>query len=190
MAENQMRGYVLMAAVAYLRKTAGEQHAKRVLDGLSPETKQALATAKEASWCSTNSVAEMLHAVASLSNGNESSAQKNLIDCGKYAAHEASNTFLRLFMKLLTPTMFAKKLPDIWARDCTVGKITVEVHADRIRNRLVDMTGFDHIAPLCVGYVAFALEAMGKSITKTELHGWSLATPGPSDCWFEVFWRA
>jgi hypothetical protein len=189
MAENQMRGYGLLSAVTYLRKMAGEQRAKQILDGLSPETKQAIAAAKEASWCSSKSIAEVYRAIASLSNGDEGAAQKSLIDCGKYAAQEASNTFLRLLMKLLTPTMFAKKLPDLWSRDCTVGKIVTEVHNDRIRNRLVDMTGFDHIAPVAVGYVAFALEAMGKSITKMELHGWSLATPSPSDCWFEVFWK-
>jgi hypothetical protein len=188
MAENQMRGYVLMSAVTYLRKAAGEQQAKKMLEGLSPETKQAVASAKEASWCSSKTIAEVYRGIASLSNGDEAAAQKSLIECGKYTAQEASNTFLRLLMKLLTPAMFAKKLPDLWARDCTVGKIVVEVHDDRIRNRLVNMAGFDHIGPVAVGYVAFALEAMGKSITKTELHDWSLATAG-KDCWFEVFWK-
>jgi hypothetical protein len=189
MAENQMRGYGLLSAVAYLRKAAGEPRAKQIMDGLSPETKQAFATAKDASWCSSKSIAEVYRAIASLSNGDESSAQKNLIECGKYAAQQASNTFLKLLMKLLTPTMFAKKLPDLWARDCTVGKIVVEVYDDRIRNRLMDVAGFDHLGPVAAGYVAFALEAMGKTITKTELHGWSLATPG-SDCWFETYWKS
>jgi len=189
MGENEMRGYGLLSAVTYLRKAAGEQRAKQLLDGLSQETKQALATAKEASWCSSKSVAEVYRAIASLSNGDESTAQKNLIECGKHAALEASNTFLRLLMKLLTPTLFAKKLPDLWSRDCTVGKIVVEVHDHKIRNRLLGVAGFDHLGPVAAGYVAFALEAMGKSITKTELHEWSLATPSPTDVWFEVFWK-
>jgi len=188
MAENQMRGYGLISGVAYLRKAAGDQNAKRLLDGLSPETKQAIATAKEANWCSSKSVAELYSAIASLGNGDERSAQNHLIECGKHAAHDASNTFLRLLMKMLTPTLFAKKLPDIWARDCTVGKITTQVFNDKLRNHLTGVAGFDHIGPVCVGYVTFALEAMGKSITKTELHGWSLATPA-IDCWFEVSWK-
>jgi len=188
MAENQMRGYGMLSAVAYLKKAAGEQRAMQIIDGLSQETKQAFNTAKEASWCSSKSIAEVYRAIASLSNGDEAIAQKNLIECGKYAAQEASNSFLKLLMKLLTPTMFAKKLPDLWARDCTVGKIAVEVFDDKIRNRLVEVAGFDHLGPVAAGYVAFALEAMGKTIIKTELHGWSLATPG-NDCWFEVFWK-
>jgi len=188
MAENQMRGYGLLSSVAYLRKAAGEQNAKRILDGFSPDTKQALASAKEASWCSTKAVAEVYSAIASLANGDQLAAQTHLIECGKFNAHQASNTFLRLLMKMLTPTLFAKKLPDIWARDCTVGKITTEVFDDKLRNRVTGVAGFDHIGPVCVGYVTFALEAMGKSITKTELHDWSLATPG-TDCWFEVSWK-
>jgi hypothetical protein len=188
MGENQMRGYALLSAAEYLRKAAGEQNAKRILDGLSPETKQALATAKDANWCSSKAVAELYSAVAALANGDEPSAQKHLIECGKHTAREASNSFLRLLMKMLTLNLFAKKLPDIWARDCTVGKISTEVFDDKIRNHLTGVAGFDHIGPVCVGFVAFALEAMGKSITKTELHGWSLATPS-KDCWYEVSWK-
>jgi hypothetical protein len=188
MAENQMRGYGILSAVAYLRKAAGEQQAQRILDGLSPETKKELGTATEANWCSSKSVAELYTAIASLGNGDEKAAQTHLIECGKHAARDASNTFLRLLMKMLTPKLFAKKLPDIWARDCTVGKITTEVFEDKIRNHLTGVAAFDHIGPVCVGYVTFALEAMGKSITKTELHGWSLAAPA-TDCWFEVCWK-
>jgi hypothetical protein len=189
MTENAMRGYVLLSAVTYLRKAAGEQRAQQILDSLSPETRQTLATAKEASWCPSKHIAEVNRAIASLSNGDESSAQKDLIECGKFAALEASNTFLRLLMKLLTPTLFAKKLPDLWSRDCTAGKIVVEVSDAKIRNRLSGVAGFDHLGPVAAGYVAFALGAMGKSITKTELHEWSLATPGPDEVWFEVFWK-
>jgi hypothetical protein len=183
----QMRGYILLSAAAYLRKAAGEQKAKEIIDGLSPELREALATAKEASWVPSATCAELYRAIAALSKGDENRARTELIECGKFTAREATNTFLRLLMKLLTPALFAKKLPDLWARDCTSGKIVVEVHDDRIKNRLLEMEGFDHIAPVAVGYVAFALESMGKSITKTALHGWSLAAPdAPS--WFEVFW--
>lgn len=189
MAESQCRGYLLLCGVAYLRKSAGEQRAKQILDGLSPETKQAIATAKDASWCPLKAMSEVHRAVASLGNGDDTSAQQHLIDCGKFTATEASNTFLRLLMKLLTPVLFAKKLPDLWARDCKVGRFVVDVQDERIRNRLHDLTEWDHIGPVAAGYVTFALEAMGKTITKTEIHGWSLAKPSDPDCWFDVFWK-
>ena len=189
MADMQMRGYVLLSGADYLRKTVGEQKAAGVLDRLSPPVRESLRTAKEATWCPVGHIGELYTAIAGLSNGDEARAQADLIACGKYTAREASNTFLRLFMKMLTPNLFAKKLPDIWSRDCTGGKILVEVRDDRIKNRLLEMEGFDHVAPTAAGYVTFALETMGKSVTKTEVHGWSLTKPCQPDCWFEVHWK-
>jgi len=185
----QMRGYVPLSAAVYLRGAAGEQAAQQLLGSMSPQARRALETATQASWCPAGDVAEVFQVIASLGKGNEDQARMHLVECGKHAAREASNTFLRLLMKLLTPAMFAKKLPELWGRDCTGGRITVQLHEDRIVNHLLDMDGFDHIAPVAVGYVMFALEAMGKSITKSTLHGWSLAQPSASDSWFEVSWR-
>jgi hypothetical protein len=189
MTDIQMRGYVLSSAAEYLKTSAGEKKAGDILAALSPGLREALANATSASWCTSVHIAEMYRAVASLSDGDEARAKEILIACGKVAAHEASNTFLRLLMKVLTPALFAKKLPDIWARDCTGAKITVEVREEKIENRLFDVQGFDHVAPVAAGYVIFALEAMGKSIIKTDLHEWSLKTPGPSSPWFEISWR-
>jgi hypothetical protein len=186
----QMRGYVLLSAAAYLRNAAGSKDAERVIGELAPQAQRALETAKQASWCAAEDVATVYRAIALLSKGDEDRTRDKLIECGQYTAREASNTFLKLLMKLLTPAIFAKKLPDLWARDCTGGKIKVDVQADRITNQLVDMGGFDHIAPVAVGYVKFALEAMGKSITKTTLHGWSLQQPGPDTASFEICWKA
>jgi hypothetical protein len=187
--ENRVRGYIVLCAIAYLRKIAGEQRAKEIMDGFSAETKQTIAAAKEATWCSLKAMSEVHRAVASLGNGDEAAAKTHLIECGKYTAREASNTFLRLLMKLLTPVMFAKKLPDFWGRDCTVGKMVVEVSEDRLRNRILGIGDWEHVACLAAGFATFALETMGKTITKTEITGWSLAAPGSADCGFDVFWK-
>jgi hypothetical protein len=185
----QMRGYVLSSGAAYLRQEAGEQVANKILGAASPRLRAALDAAKPASWCTAEEISELYRAIASHSNGDEDRARESLISCGEYTAREASNTFLRLLMKLLTPATFAKKLPDIWARDCTGGKIKVELHDDMIANTLVGMSGLDHMGPVAAGYVKFALQAMGKSITDTKLFGWSLAAPGPDTCSFQVSWK-
>jgi hypothetical protein len=186
----QMRGYVLSSAAEYLKRFAGEKKGGDILAAVSPALRDALSGATSASWCHSVHIAEMYRAVASLGDGDEARAKDILVACGKAAAHEASNTFLRLLMKVLTPTLFAKKLPDIWARDCTGAKISVEVGEESIRNRLFGVEGFDHVAPVASGYVVFALEAMGKSITKIEHHEWSLSNPAPSEPWFEISWKA
>jgi hypothetical protein len=185
----QMRGYVLSSAAAYIKDTAGQERGAKVLASLSPHLRRALETVKPAGWCSAENLSELYRAVASLTEGDEDRTRESLIECGRYTAREASNTFLRILMKLLTPAMFAKKLPDFWARDCTGGKIEVQLKEDMLANRLTDMKGLEHIGPVAVGYVKFALEAMGKSVTRTKLYDWSLADPGPNNCSFEIFWK-
>ena len=113
-----------------------------------------------------------------------------LIGCGTYLGTEATNTFLRLVMRMLTPGIFAKKLPSFWSRDSTGGRYEVELGERSMVCRLLEMEEFHHITPVSVGYVTFALKAMGKTVERTTLHGWSLATPSASTTWYEVHWKS
>ena len=80
------------------------------------------------------------------------------------------------------------RLPSFWQRDSTHGSYEVDVTSDKIVCRLKDMQPYEHIAPISVGFVSHALEAMGKRLTMTKLHGWSLTTPNPAEQWFELHW--
>lgn len=186
--EVKVRGYIVAKSAAYLRTLVGDAEARRILEGLSPGLAAALAQVKPAEWMSAAQISEMLRAIAALSRGNEDHAREELIKCGRYVASEATNTFLRLLMRVLTPTMFAKKLPSFWSRDSSHGKYDVDVTEDKIVCRLSGMEHYDHIGPISVGYVSFALESMGKTLKKSNLHGWSLEKPNPSDLWFELHW--
>jgi hypothetical protein len=186
----QVRGYTVSNAAGYLRKAVGEQEAKRIFDGFSPQLQQAVVSAKPAGWLPVSCVAELYRAVAALGGGDEERARKELVSCGRFTANEATNTFLKLLMKMLTPALFAKKLPDLWSRDATGGKYVAEVYEDKIVCRLFEMGGFDHIAPVSLGYVQFALEAMGKTVARTALHGWSLDMPVADGSSFELVWKA
>jgi hypothetical protein len=128
-------------------------------------------------------------AIAERGKGDDARARQLLVDCGTFLGTEATNTFLRLVMRMLTPALFAKKLPSFWARDSTGGRYEVDVTEQRIVCRLLEMEQFVHIAPISLGYVSFALKAMGKTIERSELHGWSLATPNPPEPWYELHWK-
>ncbi len=84
------------------------------------KSREIVASAKSATWYPVATLAELLNSIASLAKGDEAKARELLINCGKYMAREATNTFLRLLMRM-TPALFAKKLPDFWGRDCTRG---------------------------------------------------------------------
>ena len=187
--EVKVRGYIVAKSAAYLRSLVGDAEGRRIFEGLSPAVQQAIGQAKPADWMPAAHSSEILRAIAALSKGNDDQARDELIRCGRYIANEATNTFLKLLMKVLTPNLFAKKLPSFWSRDSTAGRYEVDVTDEKIVCHLKEMEAFDHIAPIGVGYVSFALEAMGKTIRKSALHGWSLATPNASDLWFELYWE-
>ncbi len=184
----KVRGYIVAKTASYLKQATSESEQRKIFEGLSPPVAHAIREAKPADWMPAAYSAELLRAVAGLAKGSDDAAKNELVKCGRYIAGEATNTFLRLLMKVLTPAMFAKRLPSLWQRDSTHGRYEVDVTSEKITCRMREMQVYEYIAPIGVGFVSHALEAMGKTITKQELHGWSLANPNPSDPWFELHW--
>jgi hypothetical protein len=180
-------------AANYLREAliekGGEQEAKRVFAGLSQELRDVVSSPNPAGWYPVSLLSEITRSVAAMGEGNEDRARAALVRMGAANARAATNTFLRLLMRMLTPTIFARKLPDFWSRDCTSGRLEVDVSDRKLVCRLFNMTGFDHVVVTTAGYVGFAIEAMGKSIEKTTINNWSLETPCVDGAWLELSWK-
>jgi hypothetical protein len=190
MSDIQVRGYMISSTVGFIRDRAGEQTATRLLSGLSPGTNKALGAVKSAEWYPVSIIAELNRAIATeLAAGDRERARVALADCGKFMAREATNTFLKLLMKMLTPSLFAKKLPDFWKRDCTGGRLVVDVEEQRLRCRFFDAKGYDHLGAVATGYAWFVLEAMGKTVENAVLNDWSPSEPNVDGVSFEIFWK-
>ncbi|HLU65334.1 MAG TPA: hypothetical protein VKZ63_03635, partial [Kofleriaceae bacterium] len=100
-------------------------------------------------------------------------------------------TFFRVLLKIMTPSLFAKKLPSFWERDQKGGRFECDVSKvdDRqIQLRLVDVADYDYIGPVSVGFLEFAFNAMGKRGFKVVMPGYSLAQPAQRDIDFHVTW--
>src|SRR6185312_16611206 len=106
--ETQIRGYMLKASGGYLREFAGAD-SKRIVSALTAPTREAMDNAKDAGWYPVAMLSETLNAVASLAKGNDEKGRELLVNCGASMAREATNTFLRILMRMLTPNLFAKK---------------------------------------------------------------------------------
>lgn len=183
--EFRVRSYMLLHTLEYLRNLETQK-------GLDPqipdEIQRAVAKMGPADWCPGSWYVDIANALAKTANGDETRAKDLLIDAGTHVARTATNTFLRLLMKMLTPALFAKKMPDFWKRDCTLGSLEVEVSDRKIFCRLVDMEGFDHAVCTGAGFASYALQGMGKSVNSLILHDWSLAKPYVNGTSFEITW--
>lgn len=186
----KVRGYIVKTSVEYLRSRLEPAEAGAVMDRFSPPVRSTLETVKAIDWYPVEQMAEINQVIVdTLGKGDETRAREVLIACGRYMATEATNTFLRLLMRVLTPGLFAKKLPDLWSRDCSGGKVTVEVDEKRLVCRLAGVKDFAHCGPVSLGWATFALENMGKPVVSSKLHAWSLATPNPDEVGWEAAWK-
>jgi hypothetical protein len=94
-----------------------------------------------------------------------------------------------MFLRILTPALFAKKLPDVFRRDFSGGRLEVNVTDHTMTCKMFDMPGFEHAGALCPGFASFPLESMGKKIDKVTVHDWSLARPNVNGTWYELSWK-
>ena len=184
-----VRGYMYISAVDFLSRTIGEQEVKRVLSGFSPEARHLLETVKSAEWCPVSVFSEVTQAIATAGDGGERSKDL-LVKCGTHVATEATNTFLRLFMKMMSPQLLVKKIPDLWKRDCSGGKLVVEDFSEQsVRFGAFGMQGYRHAVCTAAGFVAFGLGAIGKKVEAIAIRGWSLDKPSEDGATFELSWK-
>jgi hypothetical protein len=165
---------------------------QRILDQLSPEVRRTVGTYKEIDWYPSAHFSELLRGIAAAGGASDEQAREELVRAGQFIAGVAASTFLKLLMKVLTPTLFAKKIPSLWERDNQGGSIETDLSqadAGQIVFWLRDVGGYDFIAPVAVGWIEFAMQAMGRKVLERTLSGWSLAQPGPAEARIDLRWE-
>ena len=187
--EFSVRGYMYITSVDYLRQTLGDTEARKVIGSFSPQARELLETLKSADWCPASVFSEVTQALASAGGGGDKSKDL-LVKCGTHMSMEATNTFLKLFMKMMSPQLLVKKIPDLWKRDCTGGKLVVEELTEHsVRFSTSGMQGFRHAVCTAAGFVAFGVGAIGKKVDKVTIRGWSLDKPSEDGATFELTWN-
>lgn len=189
MSERLTRGYGIKQVVDYIDRTYDQETRDRVYATLPDDVRDALPNLDPAKWYPWRYNAAMFEGVAS-TQSEEGAVYDELVRCGESIAVEATNTFLRFLMKILTPKMFATKIPEFWSRDNKGGRFDVDLsEADqgRIRLSLSGVEGYNHIGVGAIGWITFGMKATGKNATITQ-SGWSLETPGPDKISYLVTW--
>lgn len=183
-----VRGYMYLTSVDYLRQTLGEQEGKKVIAGFSPQARHLLETLKSADWCPVSAFSEVTQALA-LAGGGGQKSQDLLVKCGTHMAMEATNTFLKLFMKMMSPQLLVKKVPDLWKRDCSGGKLAMEEFSEHSVRFATSSMPFKHAVCTAAGFVSFGVGAIGKKIETVTVRGWSIDKPNEEGASFQLDWQ-
>ena len=185
------RGYAITRTVEFIKSGYFKPDAvNRILESLPGDMRDALPNLKTSEWYPREYMVPLMRGIASVKNDNVGSAE-DLANYGQAVASEATNTFLKILMKLLTPTLFAKKFPEFYARDHK-GSGHFEVDIEKVKDgkitiKLVGAEGFDHIGAASVGFFRFGIESIsGPGSVDIKTRGWSLATPSPHEVFYDV----
>src|SRR4029078_8307514 len=115
----------------------------------------------------------------------ETEATNQVVRVGCYQCTDTREGYLRLLLEVLTVKMFAKKAPDIWARDANFGRVVVEqtstLEEGQLRLVFKELGRFPYFGLVAQGWLAAALEEMGHKELSVGLNGWSLANPDPGE---------
>ena len=186
------RGYSMMSTLRFIEETYDRERQERIFAQLSPEVRDALRTHKGIEFYPARHFSELLRGIAKEAGGDDTKMQAELVRTGQFIAGVAASTFLKLLMKVLTPTLFAKKIPSLWERDNQGGYFEADVSkADEgiILFNLKDIEGYDYVGPVALGWITFAMDAMGKKVLEARLDGWSSESPGPKNVTVHLRWQ-
>lgn len=188
--QRQIKAYGFVGTLEFIEKHYDAAARQRILDGLMPETRRLMETVKKAQWAPPLATTELWAGIVRES-GDLESGREALVRGGRYVGNFATNTYLKLLMKMLTVNMFAKKFPDIWARDANFGKVTVDASQTdkgRLMVRFQELGTYPYFGPSCQGWLSFSLETMGLKNVKCELEGWSMQNPDPGELVYRITW--
>jgi hypothetical protein len=193
MEHRKIKAYGFLATVEFVEKHYGDAARSRILGGLGGEARRFLETAKKSHWASPAYSSELWAGIVK-EHPAPDEALEQLVKAGRYQGAYATNTYLKLLMRMLSVKMFAKKIPDLWSRDANFGTISLENAAEIERGQLgltfTDLTGFPYFGPICEGWFAFSLETMGLKNLKVAIQDWSLDDPDPGKLRFRISWSA
>ena len=190
MSERSVRGYMFFGAGKYLDETYDVATRARILEATSPRVRSVMAKVDNVTWYPREDISEMLGAIAAhhRKDGTEREALERV---GRCIGETATNTFLKLIMKILTPSLFMSKLPDFWKRDHRFGALTPSLFDTTQRRVLVSLTdveGYDYIGPVAEGFIGFALNGVFNYKNVRCKYDWDFNNPGPASIDYEYTW--
>lgn len=185
------KGNIIVATRRFIDSELEPEQRQRVYHLMPEDVRAVLPDVKRSEW-HPNKLASAQWAALAQSQPSEKESLELLERCGRFIGHDATNTFLRLVVRLLTPAMFVSKFPRIWEKDFKFGRIETAA-SDVSKNEIVldikDVEGFDFFAHTACGWFSQAMEAMGcKNVVAR--HDVSFERPGPRDLSVRLSWAA
>ncbi len=188
MGQEVIRGYLILGCMDYI-DSFNEADRERMYSTLPADVSSHRSAYDKMAWYPQKTISVLYDAIAKLHPNDEEKAYEALRNCGTFIAEAATNSFLKLLMRVMTPAVFCKKAPDLWARDNRCGRMeTEQVDERHLVTHLRAVEGYFHAGPVAGGFGVFALRSVGAKDVDLKISGWSLATPCPAEVRLDMTW--
>lgn len=191
MMDQQVRGYWITGAVAFMGVHYSLEQNERLLATLPKELRLSFNRLGPAEWCPRSYHVDLLRAIAS-AHRDEAGSYRDLLTYGEYVGAEAANGALKQFMLAATLKLFSKKLPNLWLRDHGLdGRLESDIAQlddSRLGLQLSGIRGYDHVGIATLGWIKGALGRFTRKNIQIKQTGWSLGQSAPNEMSCEVTW--
>jgi hypothetical protein len=105
-----IRGYAIIQTARYIETQFPPDQARRGMAALPPAIREAIPTWKPGEWYPREATIALYRAIAAI-RGDEAGVYDDLVRCGEFIASEATNTFLRLVMRIMARSCSPTRSP-------------------------------------------------------------------------------
>jgi hypothetical protein len=188
--ERKIKSYGLFGTMQFIEQTYSSELRKRISSKVPQETLDFIARGTKQLWAPplySCYVWEQMVAVAS----DEKEAFDKLVKCGLHMGEYATNTYLRLLLKVVNVRILAGKFPAIWRKDANFGDLSADAtdaKQGRLQLRFDNLENYPYFGPICKGWFTFSWNAMGLKNVNLDLQDWSLSNPDPGKLTYQVSW--
>jgi len=172
--EIQAKGKSIRSIGAYIR-TLDPALTERIERGMSPEVLKIAHDARPDDWYPYEYFKEPHDAVVAAFD-DPVEARKAVHQIGRFACEATANSFLRLVLRMMTPSLFARKCSQLLAGDFRGfpgGAPDVKFDLSNesngeIKIELTNAQNHPYLGASAIGYIEFAFEHMGKKGLRVE----------------------
>jgi uncharacterized protein (TIGR02265 family) len=167
--DKKLRGYFLQALTTFVDKELSAHDREQFMSRISAEDRATLAEAKQTDWYPMSTIVRLLDALRE-TYGDEKSARDALVRYGQTVAGEAAGSFMRLFMKMVTPQLLFKQFPTLWQKYANFGKFSNDqIGETSFKFSVSEVAGWKYQPLIGEGWTRFMMEAMKKRSISVEL---------------------
>jgi len=182
MSAHHVKGHLILSTVRFVDQAFDASTGARIHAALPPDLREALLCIERGKWYPLDFTTQLSRSIYE-AHDDPVAADLALRRCGYFIVDDASSTFLRLLLKILTPELFVSKYPEFWRRYHDFGDCRADASTIRQKRVLLRATSYDYAHIIGAGWVERAFHMFGMKNARVAHNG----APGQI-CVPEILW--